>query len=86
MLPERVLADAQHPEALGYQQINDATRGGMEVVVNPPCALGRDALQTPTCVYLSQLALQLRTALVVELVDGFHWPPVDDTRYKAWLV
>ena len=85
LLPQRVLADHKRADILRHQQIDDASAGGMEVMVNPPRALVGEALQTPT-VLPRQLALQLRAALVVELVDGIHWPPVDEARDKARLV
>ncbi len=47
LFPERVLADAPRADALSDQQIDDATAGGVQVVVDAPRALRGDALQTP---------------------------------------
>ena len=40
-------------DALSHQQIDDAAAGRMQIVVNPPRALGREPLQTPTRVRLA---------------------------------
>src|SRR5260221_480101 len=86
LLPERVLADAQRATALGYQQIDDTAAGRVQIPVYATGAPRGDALQVPTGAPISQPALQFRAALVVEVVDGLHWPPVDRARDKARLV
>src|SRR5258707_6906832 len=86
LLPERMLAEAQSADAFGHQQVSEAAAGGMQVPVDAPRALRAHALQAPTRAHRSQPALQLRPALVVVLVDGLHWPPVDHARDKARLV
>src|SRR5258708_37177962 len=35
LLPERILADHQRPDALSYEQVDDASAGRVQIVVNP---------------------------------------------------
>src|SRR5260221_122579 len=86
LFPEWVLADAQRATALGYQQIDEAAAGRVQIPVYATGAPRGDALQAPTGAPISQPALQFRAALVVELVDGLHWPPIDRARDNARLV
>src|SRR5215469_15657521 len=44
LLPERVLADDQGANTLAYQQINDPTADGMQVLHDPSIALRRDRI------------------------------------------
>src|SRR5260221_13590029 len=86
LLPERVLADAEHANAFGDEQINDSPTGRVQVPVYATGTPSSGALQTPTRPHLSQLALQLCATLVVELVDRLDWPPVDHARDEPRLV
>ena len=44
LLPERVLADDQGPNAFLFQELNDPTADGMQVLHDPSIALRRDRL------------------------------------------
>jgi hypothetical protein len=70
--PKRILTAAQQAATLADKQINEASASGLEVMVNASCAPDRDALQSPTHVRLSQVALQLGPTLIVELIDGLQ--------------
>src|SRR5258705_1655048 len=72
LFPERFLADDECADALGYQQINDAPAGCVQVVVDLPGAMGGEPLQLRRGAWMSQPLLQRGFALVIELVDRLH--------------
>src|SRR5713101_591205 len=78
LFPERILADDECADALGYQQINDASAGRVQVVVNLPRTMGSEPLQLRRGAGgaggagragRAELVLQLGPALVIELVE-----------------
>jgi hypothetical protein len=86
LLLQGVLADTEGADALIHQQRDEAAGCCVQVLVNPPCALRGEALQSLARVLVSQVALEPGSTLVVILVDGLDWPPVDETRDKARFV
>src|SRR5260221_7981473 len=64
LLPAWVLADAQRANALGYQPLDEAAAGRVQLPVSATGAPRGDALQAPTGAPISQPARQFRTPLV----------------------
>src|ERR1700730_4189735 len=90
LFPFLVVANHERPDPFTDQQVDHPSRGTMEIVVNFACALGGESFQTiggmPLRIHPSQLALQISPMLVIELVDGLHWTPVNKARHEAAFV
>src|SRR5262249_12974717 len=86
VLPERVLANHQCTDTLSHQQVDDAARGGVQVVLDLPCAVGRQSIAVCRRTRVPRGVWSLRPALVVALVARLDRATVDNAGHEARLV
>src|SRR5258708_1999799 len=90
LFPFLVITNHECSNSFVDQEIDNSSRGHMQVVVNLACTLVGEALQAirsiPLRIHPSQLALQIGPTLVIELVHRLDWTPVNKARHEAAFV
>src|SRR6266498_3252431 len=84
LLPVGVVTDDKCADTMLHQQRNDGTAGVVQVVTHPAITLVGERLQPAAGVLaLWELGLELRAALVVQLIQRLERSPVNQPRHKA---
>ena len=87
LFPPFVIANHQRPDALTDQLVNHQAAGLVQVILDPPVATVSDGSE-PAGVILTcrQVALQLCSGFVVELVQRLQGASVNNERLEAGFV
>src|SRR6266566_7701342 len=88
LLPERVLADNQRPDALLHQQLDNATAGRMQGMHDAATALRRNTIKLArrTAALLRKATLRASALLVVILIPAFDRLAVDQTGDETGFI
>src|SRR5713226_5018832 len=86
LLPSIIFPNYQCSYPMSHQIVNDPSACCVHVMVDTTVALRGYALHAFCSTRMTELFLKFCFAFIVKLVDGLHWTPVNQNRYKTGKV